>query len=76
MVIQQLPAIDEMERPQRVSAECPYCRFPMMTLYPKSGRVTCLRYGTCFDGDGNHPVGTAERGRLGPCVVWADGFVS
>jgi hypothetical protein len=75
-VIMQLPAVDEAEHAQRVGAECPYCRFPMMLVYPKSGRVTCMRYGTCFDGDGQHPVGMADRGRLGPCIAWSDGLVT
>jgi len=74
--VRVLAAVDEDERPQRVGAQCPYCGVPMMMLYPRSGRVTCMRAGACFDADGRHPVGTAEAGRLGPCIVWADGLVS
>ena len=76
IVIQQLRAIDREERPVRVAANCPYCQVPMVMLYPQSGRVTCTRHGACFDGDGRHPVGTVENGRLGPCVIWADGLVT
>jgi hypothetical protein len=76
IVIQQLPAVDQEERPLRVAANCPYCQVPMVMLYPQSGRVTCTRHGACFDGDGRHPVGTVENGRLGPCVIWADGLVT
>ena len=74
--ILQLPAIDETERPRKVDACCPYCGFAMMRLYARSGRVTCLRFGACFDSDGQHPVGMAENGVHGACIVWADGLVT
>jgi hypothetical protein len=74
--VRVLAAVDEEELPRRVAAICPYCQLGMMRLYPRSGRVTCMRFGACFDENGRHPVGTAEAGRLGPCVVWADGRVS
>ncbi len=75
--ILQLPAIDEQERPQRVASPCPYCGFGMLRVFPRSGRVTCLRYGACFDGDGNHPVGMVEVGRVSaePLLVWRDGKI-
>jgi hypothetical protein len=74
--IQQLPAVDEAERPQKVTTECPYCKFKMLRVFPREGRVTCLRYGACWDGNGQHPKGTMEVGRLGPQVRWADGLVA
>jgi hypothetical protein len=75
--IQQLPALDEIERPQRVELACPYCRMHMMRLFPRAATVVCLRGGfACWDGDGNPPLGRAEIGRLGPCVVWSDGLVT
>lgn len=74
--IAELPAVDEAERPQKISAPCPYCKFPMLRVFPRSGRVTCLRMGACFDADGRHPVGTMEVGRLSPQVRWQDGLVA
>jgi len=76
LAIQQLPAIDEAERWQRVSgACCPYCGHPMLRLSPRSGRVTCLRWGVCADRDGNHPQGQVDRSVSGePMVSWADGL--
>ena len=75
--IQQLPALDELERPQRVELACPYCQMHMMRLFPRAATVVCLRGGfACWDGDGNPPLGRAEIGRLGPCVIWADGLVT
>ena len=75
--IQQLPALDELERPQRVELQCPYCQMHMMRLFPRAATVVCLRGGfACWDGDGNPPLGRAEIGRLGPCVVWQDGLVT
>lgn len=75
--IQQLPAIDQHERPQKVTALCPYCGYPMLRVYPRSGRVTCLRVGACQDSDGHHPVGSLDVSRLtGDGVIrWADGLV-
>jgi len=75
--IQQLPAIDEAERWQRVASPCPYCQFEMLRVAPRSGRVACLRGGTtCFDAEGNPPTGVTEMGRLGPIVRWRDGLVT
>ena len=69
--------LDEAERAQKVPACCPYCAFPMLRVYPRSGRVACLRGGyACLDANGNAPVGHTEIGRLGPCIIWADGLVS
>ena len=76
--ILQLPAVDREERPQRVAACCPYCGFHMLRLYARAGRVTCLRYGACFDSDGLHPVGHADRNRITGDgeVVLHDGLVT
>ncbi len=74
--IQQLPAVDEAETPVKIPARCPYCGFAMLRVYPREGRVTCLRFGACFDADGAHPAGTMEVGRLGPQVRWNDGLVA
>ncbi len=78
VAILYLPAVDQEERPQRISSPCVYCGFAMVRVYPRSGRVTCLRYGACLDGDGNHPVGMIGRSRLdgSPCVTWNDGLVT
>jgi hypothetical protein len=75
LAITQLPAIDKAERWQKVSgAACPYCGHPMLRLQPRSGRVTCLRYGACADADGNHPQGFVDHSVTGePMVAWADG---
>ncbi len=74
--VEQLPAVDKAERPQQVSAKCPYCGLKMLRVYPREGRITCLRYGACWDSDGCHPVGMMEIGRLGPQVRWNDGLVA
>ncbi len=74
--VQELPAIDQAEHPQKIPAKCPYCGFTMLRVYPREGRVTCLRFGACWDTDGRHPVGTMEIGRLGPQVRWNDGLVA
>lgn len=75
--INQLPARDTEECPQRVTgAECFHCHVPMLRLLPKSGQVTCLRAGAnaCFDCDGNPSKGFIRRGLDGePLVEWADG---
>jgi hypothetical protein len=79
LAIMQLPAIDEAERPLRVAAECPYCGFGMLRVFPRSGRVACLRgAGGCSDVDGNPPVGLMGRSELDgtPCIAWSDGLVT
>lgn len=78
VAILQLPAVGREERPLRVAAPCVYCGFAMLRVYPRSGRVTCLRYGACQDSEGNHPVGVMGRSQLdgSPCVTWADGLVT
>ena len=70
--ILQLPAIDEVERPRRIPWACRYCGFEMVWVYPLEGKVTCLRYGACYDSNDVHPVGflgrrswTAPRGSTG-----------
>lgn len=74
--IRELPAVDEAERAQKITAPCPYCQFPMVRVFPRSGRVTCLRIGVCLDSDGRHPVGTMEVGLAGAQVRWNDGLVT
>jgi len=76
LAICQLAAIDEAERWQKVSgAACPYCGHPMLRLSPRSGRVTCLRFGACWDGNGDHPQGQVDHSVGGePMVAWADGL--
>jgi hypothetical protein len=76
--IMMLPAVDEAERPQRVQSACPYCGFPMLRVFARSGRVACLRFGSCFDSDGQHPTGRLEVSQIdgSPCVIWADGLVT
>ena len=73
----QLPAVDLEERPQRINAACPYCRRPMLRLYPRDGRLTCLAYGDCFDADGRHPIGHMTIGQASgePFIAWADGTI-
>jgi hypothetical protein len=74
-VIQQLPAIDEAERFIKVRAQCPYCELPMLRLGERSGRVACLRYGSCFDSRGEHPTGFVSRSVSGEAfIAWADGY--
>lgn len=74
-VINQLPARDLEEKPQRVTAaKCYHCQVPMLRLFPRSGRVTCVRSGACYDCNGQHPTGFVRRGLDGePLVEWADG---
>ncbi len=73
-----LPAVDLEERPQRVRAECPYCERTMLRVLPRSGEVTCLGWGSCFDADQRHPKGMIGRSRMdGSAVIeWADGLVT
>jgi len=74
----QLAAVDEEERPQRVPAPCPYCGFVMLRVYPRSGRVACVRAGACADSDGNTPQGRAGRSPMDgtPRIEWNDGLVT
>jgi hypothetical protein len=76
LAVQQLAAIDEAERWLKVSGvACPYCGYPMLRMSPRSGRVTCMHFGACFDADGNHPQGLVDRSVGGdPMVSWADGL--
>jgi len=75
--ILQPPAVDLEERPQRIPAPCPYCHRPMLRVYPRSGRLTCLAYGSCTDNDGNHPIGHMQAGPASgePYIAWADGTI-
>lgn len=75
--IRELPAIDEAEQWTRVrGAICPYCGFAMLQLARRSGRVTCLRYGACTDGDGSHPAGLVQQSVTGdPIIAWSDGYI-
>lgn len=78
-VILQLPAIDEAERPMRVRSACPYCHFAMLRVFPRSGRVACLRaMAGCTDSDGQPPEGTLGRSQLDgtPRITWKDGLVT
>jgi hypothetical protein len=76
--IQQLPAIDEAERFTTLQARCPYCGLGKLRWAERSGRVTCIRYGACFDGRGEHPLGhmginlVTNEG----AVYWNDGAVT
>ena len=76
LAVQQLAAIDEAERWLKVSGvACPYCGYPMLRMSPRSGRVTCMHFGACFDAEGNHPQGLVDRSVGGdPMVSWADGL--
>jgi hypothetical protein len=77
--IMQLAAVDQAERPQRVQADCPYCGFGMLRVYPRSGRVACLRgAGACADTNGQPPAGHVGRSGLdgSPRIEWADGLVT
>jgi hypothetical protein len=76
--IEQLAAVDEDEPCRKIAAPCPYCRFPMLRVRPRSGLVACLRGGACLDGDGRPPQGVMDVSRLtGDGVVrWADGRVT
>jgi hypothetical protein len=78
IVIQQLPAVDQDERPQRIpGAPCAYCRIPMLMTLPKAGIVYCKLGGAaCWDSNGDPPRGHVTVGRLGACVEWADGLVT
>lgn len=76
--IRELPAVDDAEPWRRVSAACPYCGFAMLRVAPRSGQVTCLRYGACADSDGRHPMGRLEVSALtgDPQIRWADGLTA
>lgn len=76
--IMVLPALDEVERPQRIpGVACPYCKITMMMTLPKAGIVYCKLGGSaCWDTNGNPPRGRATVGRLGPCVEWEDSLVT
>lgn len=76
--IRELPAVDDAEPWRRVPAACPYCGFGMLRVAPRSGMVTCLRYGACADSDGRHPSGRMDVSALtgDPVIQWHDGLVS
>jgi hypothetical protein len=50
----------------------------MLRLMARSGRATCLRYGACFDSDGQHPRGELMRSQLDGQwrIYWNDGAVT
>ena len=77
VTILQLAAIDQEERPRKIDARCPYCEFPMLRVYPRSGRVSCLRQGACFDSRECHPTGVMAVGDASgqPMIAWADGRI-
>ena len=72
----RLPAVD-LERPTACQPACPYCQRPMLRVYARDGRVTCLAYGSCLDSNGRHPVGTLTIGAVSgePYIAWADGKI-
>lgn len=76
--LEQLPGIDEAEPWRRLPAACPYCAFPMLRVQPRSGQVTCLRSGVCYDSNGRHPVGHMDVSTLtGDALIrWNDGLVA
>jgi hypothetical protein len=73
--IDQLPPVDLLEPCQKVSGvACRYCGTQMLRLFPRSGRVTCLRYGACWDANGQHPEGLLSQSVNGEAMIaWADG---
>jgi len=73
--ITQLPAIDVEERPRKIRSACPFCGIGMLRLLPRSGRVTCLRYGACTDSNGGHPEGVLAVSAINgePRIFWKDG---
>ena len=76
--ILQLPAIGREERWRKITgAACPYCGLNMLLAAPQSGRVTCLRFGACFDSRDCHPVGVMDIGPVSgePMIAWADGRI-
>ena len=78
LLILQLPAVGREERWRKIAgAPCPYCGVPMLLAAPQSGRVTCLRYGACFDSRDCHPTGVMAVGDVSgqPMIAWADGFI-
>jgi len=50
----------------------------MLRVRPRSGDVTCLRYGACRDHDGHHPAGRLDISHLTsePVIRWNDGLVT
>ena len=80
--IQQLPAIDEAEPARMLTGvACPYCEFRMLAVWPREGKVTCVRYGRDLcpgDSQGHHPVGRMDVSVLtgDPCIRWNDGLVA
>ena len=76
--IMELPAVDEAEPWRRVPATCPYCKFTMLRVQARAGKVTCLRFGACHDSNGRHPVGHVDVSRLtgDPLIRWQDGLVA
>lgn len=76
--ILQLPAVGREERWRKIAgAPCPYCGLNMLLAAPKSGLVTCLRFGACFDSRECHPTGVMDIGPVSgePVIAWADGHI-
>ena len=42
VAILYLPAVDQEERPQRISSPCVYCGFAMVRVYPRSDRKSVV----------------------------------
>jgi hypothetical protein len=76
--VDRLPAVDTAQVWRRVAAPCPFCGFGMLRVAPRSGQVTCLRYGACHDSEGHHPQGRLDVSRLSgeAIIVWSDGRIS
>jgi hypothetical protein len=78
--ILRLTPIDEAELPQKWQYACPYCQFAMVRVFPRAGRIACLRgyAGGCTDADGNAPCGQVGRSQLdgSPQIRWQDGLVT
>jgi hypothetical protein len=79
--IQQLPAIDEAPRwerlrngPAGLPPACPFCGCYTLRVAVRSGMVICVLPG-CADGNGHPPRGRMEIGRVSaqPQVAWDDG---
>lgn len=81
--IQQLPAVDEIPRWERLrhgpgglSPSCPFCGCYSLRVAVRSGVVVCVLPG-CTDRDGNRPQARMELGAVSaePSLVWQDGTV-
>jgi len=75
VTIQQLPAIDELPKLDRIyGLECLYCGVNYLLAARQSGMVTC-GVPDCTGDDGRKRWAHVEMGRLGPILAWPDGSV-